>query len=72
MGYEGDSILNSLSDLAFCALGFLFAWKRSVLTVVAVFFSLELITLYFIKDNLILNIVMLLWPIEAIKQWQAG
>lgn len=72
LDYFGDSIINSLSDLTACLLGFYIAWRmpvRSCLLMVVVF---ELFTLACIRDNLTLNVVMLLWPIEAIKTWQAG
>lgn len=72
IGYTGDSILNSLSDVAMMALGFLIAarlpWRRTV----ALALAMELMTLVVIRDNLTLNVVMLAWPIEAIRHWQAG
>jgi hypothetical protein len=72
LGYEGDSIVNSLGDIFSCSLGFVVArrigWRWSVALVVAT----ELILLFWIRDNLLLNIVMLIWPIDAIRSWQAG
>jgi Protein of unknown function (DUF2585) len=72
VGYSGDSILNSLSDGGMMIIGFLIAsrlpWKVT-LTLGIVF---ELFTLYMIRDNLTLNIVMLVHPVEAIKVWQGG
>jgi hypothetical protein len=71
-GYFGDSVLNSLSDLTFMTLGFLFAskfgWKYSLF----VLLFLEILTLLFIRDNLTLNIIMLLHPFSAISRWQVG
>lgn len=71
-GYEGDSVINSLSDIGFMVLGFWLAsslpWKASVALAIA----FELFTLAMIRDNLTLNVVMLVWPIEAVRQWQAG
>ena len=71
-GYEGDSVLNSLSDIGFMALGFWIAsklpWWASVLLALA----FELFTLAMIRDNLTLNVLMLVWPLEAVRQWQAG
>jgi Protein of unknown function (DUF2585) len=69
-GYVGDSILNSLSDIAMCAGGFLLAANMRVLTSVAFIAAVELLMLFLIRDNLTLNIVMLVAPIEAIKTWQ--
>lgn len=71
-GYEGDSVVNSLSDIGFMALGFWLASKLPVWASVALALFLELFTLYFIRDNLTLNVLMLVWPLEAIRQWQAG
>jgi hypothetical protein len=70
LGYSGDSILNSAMDTVFMALGFLFAARAPVwLTVcIAVFF--ELFTGWLIRDNLVLNVLMLVWPVDAIKVWQ--
>lgn len=72
VGYEGDSILNSAMDTVFMALGFLFAARVPIwLTIViAVFF--ELLTGYLIRDNLTLNVLMLVWPLDAIKTWQGA
>ena len=71
-GYEGDSVLNSLSDIGFMALGFWIAsklpWQASL--ILAIVF--ELFTLAMIRDNLTLNVLMLVWPLEAVRQWQGG
>ena len=71
-GYSGDSVVNSVSDIAFMTLGFLVAARIPAWASVALVIGLELLTLWVIRDNLTLNIVMLLWPVEAIRQWQAG
>ena len=70
-GYEGDSILNSLSDIMFAGLGFWFALKQRVRILIATVITLELATLWWVRDNLTLNIIMLIHPIYAIKQWQS-
>jgi hypothetical protein len=70
LDYTGDSILNSQSDLACALIGFIIAARVSWKAALGIFFAFELIQLYLAKDNLTLNILMLLWPIEAIKQWQ--
>ena len=69
-GYSGDSIVNSASDIGFMVLGFLFASRVPAWVSIAVAIGLELLTLWTIRDNLTLNVVMLFWPIEAIRQWQ--
>lgn len=72
LGYEGDSIANSLGDIAACSAGWWLArqlgWKWSI----AFFIAVELVLLVWIRDNLVLNVVMLIWPIESLKQWQLG
>jgi hypothetical protein len=71
-GYTGDSVLNSMGDIGCMILGFLFAARVPWWVSLAVAVIFELLTLYVIRDNLTLNVVMLFWPIEAIRQWQAG
>ena len=72
LGYEGDSIVNSLSDIAWMVAGFFIAsklpWKASLVLAIA----FELFTLVMIRDNLTLNILMLVYPIDAVRVWQAG
>jgi hypothetical protein len=71
-GYSGDSVVNSVSDIGWMVIGFLVASRIPAKYSVALGILLELLTLYTIRDNLTLNVVMLFWPIEAIRQWQAG
>lgn len=70
-GYSGDSIVNSAADIGWMTLGFVVASRIGWRWTVALGVGLELLTLWTIRDNLTLNIVMLFWPIEAIRQWQA-
>jgi hypothetical protein len=72
LNYYGDSILNSLSDIACCGLGFLIAYKIRFWKSLALFVATEAILIAWIRDSLLLNIVMLIYPLEAIKHWQAG
>lgn len=72
LGYTGDSVLNSFADIGCMALGFLLARKLPVPVTIALGIAFELLTLAIIRDNLTLNILMLVWPIEAIKTWQGG
>ena len=71
-GYSGDSILNSMSDIAFMALGFVIARRSPLWGSVALGVALELIALAAIRDNLTLNILMLVHPVDAIRVWQGG
>ena len=70
LGYQGDTIVNSLGDLACALVGFLVArqlgWWRSLI----VFVLVELVLTFWIHDSLLLQILMLVQPVEAIKSWQ--
>ena len=72
LGYSGDSVLNSMSDIAMMCVGFLAARKLPVWTAVLLLVLLELVPLYAIRDNLTLNVWMLLWPNDAVRSGQAG
>jgi hypothetical protein len=72
IGYTGDSIVNSLSDVLMMALGFLIARKLPVRTSILLLILLELVPLYVIRDNLTLNVMALIAPNHAIQAWQAG
>ena len=72
LGYSGDTILNSMSDIAMMGLGFLAARHLPVWVSVALVVGLELLTLAIIRDNLTLNVWMLLAPADWIRDWQAG
>jgi hypothetical protein len=71
-GYSGDSILNSVMDLAAAAAGFLVARMAPVTVSVSLVVAAELFTAYMIRDNLTLNIIQLLYPLDFIAQWQMG
>ncbi|MBO3758233.1 DUF2585 domain-containing protein [Ciceribacter sp. L1K22] len=72
VGYAGDSILNSVMDTGFMAAGFFFAARAPIWLTVLVAIGFELLTGYLIRDNLTLNVMMLVWPVDAIKEWQAA
>ncbi len=72
LGYEGDSIANSLGDILSCALGFLLARRLGLWGSLALFAVTEVVLLLWIHDSLLLEVLMLLWPIKAIKEWQMG
>ena len=71
LGYAGDSVINSLSDIAMMALGFLLARKLSIRAALVLVLALEVIPLFTIRDNLTLNIWELIAPNKAVQAWQA-
>lgn len=72
LNYYGDSIINSLFDTLWMALGFLIAWRAPVLVTIALALAMEAVAAYVIRDNLILNILMFIHPFESIKAWQTA
>lgn len=72
LGYTGDSVINSLSDVAMMAVGFLAARKLPVWASILLVLLLELVPLIVIRDNLTLNVWMLLAPSDSIRAWQNG
>jgi uncharacterized protein DUF2585 len=72
LGYVGDSVLNSCSDIAMMALGFWFASRMKTWVSVAAVLAMEVFCLLWVRDNLTLNIIMLIHPIDALKAWQSA
>ena len=72
LGYTGDTVLNSLGDITACAAGFLLARKLGALRTLLVFLLTEVVLLLWIRDSLLLNIVLLVYPSEKLRAWQAG
>jgi hypothetical protein len=72
LGYSGDTIVNSLSDIAMMALGFLAARKLPLWAAVLLLLALEIVPLLAIRDNLFLNVWMLVAPSDAIRDWQSA
>lgn len=70
LDYYGDSVLNSVSDIAFMMLGFILAAKLPVWLTIFLAVAFEVFTGIMIRDGLALNVLMLLWPSETVLQWQ--
>jgi hypothetical protein len=72
LGYIGDSILNSVFDVIWMAIGFVMARKLPIWSIVLIAIIFEIMTAYFVRDGLLLNILMFIYPSEAVKAWQVG
>lgn len=72
LGYQGDTVMNSLGDIMCCGIGFMIARKLGWLRSIIVFCVVEVMLLIWIRDSLLLEIIMLVRPINAIKVWQMG
>ena len=72
LGYTGDSVINSLSDILMMALGFLAARKLPLWAALLLLVALEVTPLFAIRDNFTLNVWALIAPNQALQAWQAG
>jgi hypothetical protein len=72
LDYYGDSIVNSMSDIVAMMIGFWIAWRSRIWLTVAIVLGIEITLAIVIRDNLTLNILMLIHPFEVIKRWQMG
>jgi hypothetical protein len=72
VGYYGDSVINSMSDITAMVVGFVMAARLPLWVVIALTLVMEIGVAYVIRDNLALNIIMLIYPLEAIRRWQMG
>ena len=70
LGYQGDTVVNSLGDITACALGFFLARKLGLWRSLIIFIVTETVLTIWIKDSLLLEIIMLIHPVDALKTWQ--
>jgi len=72
LDYYGDSVINSVSDIVSMIVGFHIARALQVRWTIGLTIAMELFLAYMIRDNLALNILMLIHPLDAVRRWQAG
>jgi hypothetical protein len=72
LGYYGDSVLNSVCDIVACMIGFWLTARLPRRVTIAWIVVVEVALAFWIRDNLTLNILMLIYPLDAIRTWQAG
>jgi Protein of unknown function (DUF2585) len=72
LGYYGDTVANSLGDILSCVVGYLLARRLGPWWSLALFVAIEVVLLVWIRDSLLLEVLMLFCPIDAIKRWQVG
>jgi hypothetical protein len=72
LGYSGDAVINSVADVGWMVVGFALARRLPVWSILVLAVAFELLTLAIIRDNLTLNVLMLVAPNDSIRAWQAG
>lgn len=70
LGYNGDTVVNSFGDILCCLIGFMIARRLGLRGSLVVFAALEVVLIFWIRDSLLLEILMLVFPLDAIKALQ--
>ena len=72
LDYYGDSVINSVADILAMMVGFWIARKAPLWASVALILFFEILTTWLIRDGLALNVLMLIWPLDAVRDWQGA
>ena len=72
LDYYGDSVINSVADILAMTVGFWIARKAPLWASVALILFFEILTTWLIRDGLALNVLMLIWPLDAVRDWQGA
>ena len=72
LDYLGDSVGNAMGDILSCIAGFWLARWMGVARSMALFIAIEIVLLIMMRDNLTLNVLMLIYPVQSIKAWQGA
>jgi hypothetical protein len=70
--YVGDALVNSVTDIAACCFGFYLASRMKYAASISLFFAVELITAIWVRDNMALNVLMIVFPVDSVRHWQIG
>lgn len=70
--YVGDALVNSMTDIAACSLGFYLASKCRYGVSIAIFCLIEIATAVWVRDNMALNVLMIVFPVDSVRSWQIG
>ena len=72
LDYYGDSVINSVADILAMMVGFWIARQAPLWVSVALILFFEILTTWLIRDGLALNVLMLIWPLDAVRDWQGA